>query len=148
MEKEKKKIRKGIAAIVFLKEKGKTKFLLLKRKMNWNGWEWIKGGSKKGESFVQTLKRELKEEIGIKNNYKLKTTPYSHFFLYQKSFIKDKKGYQGANDKIYLVQLFNSKIEVDKKEHSGHAWFSKKEAMEKITWPDQKKIFQIATRKL
>lgn len=144
----KKRIRKGIAAIVFLKEEGKTKFLLLKRKQNWKGWEWVKGGCKKGESSVQTLKRELKEEIGIKNNYELKATSYSHFFLYQKFFIKDKKGYLGAQDKIYFVQLINPKIKVDKKEHSDYGLFSKKEALKKITWPDQKKIFKNATRKL
>ena len=143
------KIRKGIAAIIFRKEKGKTKFLLLKRKQNWKGWEFIKGGSQKKETTLQTLMREIEEETGIYELYKIIKTPYSHSFKYQKPFVKDKIRYYGAKNKIFLINFrFDKIIWIDRKEHSGYGWFSKKEALKRITWPDQKKIFIKAIKRL
>lgn len=148
MRKTKKKIRGGIAAIVLIKEKGKIKFLLLKRKQHWKGWEWVKGGSKRRESLIQTLKREIKEETRTIKNYKIKKTPYFHYFLYQRPFIKDKIKYWGAKDKVFLIYFFEKEIKINKKEHSGFGWFSKRQALKKITWPDQKKLFKKVTKNL
>ena len=60
----KKKIRKGVSAVVF-RARGKVpEFLILHRIKRWKGWELLKGGRRSRENPLDTLKRELMEEIG------------------------------------------------------------------------------------
>ena len=139
----KKRIRNGIAAIVFAKINGKKKYLLLERKMYWTGWEWIKGGKKKGESEVNCLKREIKEETGKNpSEYSYKKTPYKLTFMYERPFVHDFVLWDGAKNKVYAVEFFNSKVCIDKDEHSGCKWISKADALKLITHEDQKRIFK------
>jgi len=100
----KKRIRPGIATIIFTKINGKKKYLLLKRKMYWVGWEWLKGGRKKQEAELQCLHREILEETG-KNpgEYNLKKTKYTFIFLYKRSFVHDFQLWVGAKNRVYLV---------------------------------------------
>ena len=107
---KKSSIRKGIAAIVYIEDRDRRKFLLLKRKQNWKGWEWIKGGRRQGENEIKTLKREIKEEIGKKpGDYIAKKTRIIHSFNYQKEYKKD-------NDQkpVSLYSLHQLKISVGK----------------------------------
>ena len=139
----KKRIRPGIAAIIFTKTNGKKKYLLLKRKMYWTGWEWLKGGRKKQESELQCLHREIMEETGKNpDEYKFKRTKYTFGFLYQKPFVHDFQLWDGAKNRVYLVEFNNSKVKLDKDEHSTYKWMTKQDALKKITYMDQRKIFK------
>ncbi len=54
-----------IEVIIFKKQRGKIKYLLLKRTTNSGGfWQPITGGKEKRENQIQAAKREVKEEIG------------------------------------------------------------------------------------
>ena len=110
-------IRRGISAIVFFEKKDKREYLLLKRKLNWKGWEFLKGGQKKGENEKSCLKREIKEEIGI-SIFESKKTSEVHKFRYPRGYIKDGRVWIGAKNRVYLVKIFNKKIKLDKNEHS------------------------------
>ena len=70
------KYRKAVFIVTYKKEGDKTLYLMLKRKLHWKGWEFPKGGAKKGETIRQTIIREVKEEVGLKpikiTNYKIK----------------------------------------------------------------------------
>lgn len=140
-------IRRGVAAVVFFRKDDSVRYLLMKRKKNWKGWEWLKGGRKKGESEKAVLKREIKEEIGIKR-FKAKRTGQALSFKYQKEFVKDNKEYSGAKHRIYLVEVFSDKVKPDRVEHSGYRWASRKQALKLITWKDQRKVFSEATKSL
>jgi len=56
-------MRTMVAAVVFDK---RGRFLVLKRKLHWHGWEFVKGHVEK-ETARQAVLRELREETGIKN---------------------------------------------------------------------------------
>jgi len=139
----KKRIRSGIAAIIFTNIKGKKKYLLLKRKLYWTGWEWLKGGRKKHESELRCLHREIIEETR-KNpgEYSIKKTRYTLNFLYQKPFVHDFQLWDGAKNRVYLVKFNNPNIRLDKDEHSAYKWTARQEALKKITHDDQRKIFK------
>jgi 8-oxo-dGTP pyrophosphatase MutT (NUDIX family) len=60
------KMKKGAGAIVYRDTERGPEFLLLHRALNWEGYEFAKGGIKSGESPEETAKRELAEEAGLK----------------------------------------------------------------------------------
>jgi len=136
------KIRKGIAAIIWTKIKGKRKYLILRRKLYWSGWEWLKGGRKKGENELECLEREIKEETGKRvEEYIVQKTNKIFSFLYERPFVHDNELWGGMKCSVYLIELNNSKIKLDKEEHSIHKWMTKGEALKHLTWPDQRKMF-------
>lgn len=57
---------KGVVAVVYKKPKRAPRYLVLKRKKNWEGWELPKGHLE--EDYKQTVKLELKEETGIEKD--------------------------------------------------------------------------------
>lgn len=134
-------VRRGVSAIVFIDLNGKREYLLLKRKLNWKGWEFLKGGKRENESEWDCLKREIKEEAGI-SKFKAKKTKYIHEFKYKKEYMKDSLPWIGAKNRIYLVRVFQKKIKIDKNEHSGLKWVDKKTALKLITWNDYGRVFK------
>jgi len=134
-------IRRGVCAIIFFDGSKGTEYLLLKRKQNWKGWEFLKGGRKKNESEMGCLRREMKEEIGISVFGAQKTDEF-HIFKYKKEYAKDHEVWNGAKNRAYLVQIFTKKIRIDQDEHSGFKWVDRKTALKMITWKDSKKVFE------
>lgn len=53
----------GVVAVVYKKPRRTPRYLVLKRKKNWEGWELPKGHLE--EEHEQTVKQELEEEAGI-----------------------------------------------------------------------------------
>lgn len=134
-------IRKGVAAVIFLREGKEIKYLLLKRKKNWVGWEWLKGGCKKGEDEKTCLAREIKEESGI-TDFEAKKTKFVNTFLYSQRLSKDEQEWDGAAHRIYLVEVFSDDVGLDNDEHSDYEWFSEEDVLKMLTWEDQKKVFK------
>src|SRR3989338_2502485 len=59
-----KRFRKVVFIVAYKRKNSKIKYLTLKRKLHWTGWEFPKGGINSGENLIKTVKRELKEETG------------------------------------------------------------------------------------
>jgi len=137
------KTRKGVAAVVFTNIRGNKKYLILKRKLHWKGYEFLKGGLKKGENEDNAIRREIREETGkLSPEYKLKKTNLSYSFAYERPFIQDKELWAGSKNRVYTAEFDNPYIRLDKDEHSGFKWMSKKDALRLLTWPNQKDILR------
>jgi 8-oxo-dGTP pyrophosphatase MutT (NUDIX family) len=135
--------RKGICAVVFHR-KGKTiQVLLLHRVLHWKGWEFPKGGCRKGETQLQTLKRELCEELGVSEFLQIKKSPVKLEFF---DSARNKK----VEMQAFLVELpASAKISILKnkcKEHSSFKWVSKLQALKLLSFENQKKVFRKALR--
>jgi 8-oxo-dGTP pyrophosphatase MutT (NUDIX family) len=137
------KYRKGVSAIVF---RG-NKFLILKRKLNWIGWEILKGGKKGNEPDERAMCRELREETGIRR-CKCTKTSYNYKYPWKKSYVKDKNTFDGAHFRLFLIENLDKtdKIKIDKLEHSAYKWATAKTALKMITYSDQRKAFRFALR--
>lgn len=131
------KFRKGILALVYKKEKNKI-FLVLKRKLHWKGFEIVKGGIEKGESKIEALKRELKEETGLKIK-KIEDLHMKGKFLYPKNF-EGWPGYKGMKYSCYAVEVFPGKVKIDEREHSDYKWMEYDKIISKLTWKEQKAV--------
>lgn len=138
--------RKAVFIVVYRKNKNKTEYLLLKRNKHWTGWEFPKGGIDEGETEKETAIREVFEETGLKpkniNQYKIKGK-----YLYPK-FLKDRPKNIGQTYKLFSAEVEDGKVKIDKREHSGHKWFKSKEAIKKLTWPNQKKCLKYVNKKI
>jgi 8-oxo-dGTP pyrophosphatase MutT (NUDIX family) len=132
-----------------VKTNNKTKYLILKRKLHWRGYEFPKGGIEKGESIISAVKRECKEETGLKP-IKIIKFNIKGKYKYNK-ILKDRPGYIGQAYNLFAAQVKetkNKKVKLDKKEHSGYAWLNFSQAIKKLTWKNQKKCLGVVDGRL
>lgn len=136
------KYRKGIFAVVYSKDSsGKIEYLLLKRKKHWKGWEFVKGKIEQGESKLKAAKREVSEETGLKI-LNIKDFGISGKYKYG-HILKDRPEVFGQTYHLFGAEVKKGKVSLDSKEHSEFQWFGFEEALDTLTWNDQKRCISI-----
>lgn len=144
MEETSSNIRNCITAVIYDKM-DKPYFLILKRKKNWEGWEFIKGGINEGESEEDAVKREIIEETGLQK------------FKIIKKLEGLKKEYIGLGNKtnvhsVYLIEAnMNIPINIptgEESEHSTYLWGDADSTESKLTWNNDKEILNIVLEAL
>ncbi len=107
------------------------KVLVLKRKLNWKGWELVKGRMGR-ETPRQALLREIKEETGLKVKIekKLGEVVYRH---------KKIHGHTESRQTVYLVQHLKNRVVISS-EHSGYKWVNPRQAEKMLTYSNQRKF--------
>ena len=131
------KYRKYIVAVVFIRNEI-PKFLILHRIKNWRGWELVKGGLLEGEKELDCLKREIKEETGVKKYKIITKTRYFIKYKFPKGFVKDHHIFHGAKGYVFLIELFSKRIKVDKNEHDNFKWVNEGKALKLLTHRNHK----------
>jgi len=58
------KTEKGVTIVAYKESNRNTRFLVLKRTKNWDGWELPKGHLE-GDDYEKTVKLEIEEEAGV-----------------------------------------------------------------------------------
>jgi len=135
------KYRKAVFVVVYAKKDSKTEYLILKRKLHWKGWEFVKGGMKPSETKINAVKREIREETGLKP-LSIKKFSISGKYKYPKEY-SDRKGIIGQTYSLYAAEVKKGKVKIDRKEHSGYKWMNFEGAIKKLTWKNQKKCLRI-----
>ncbi len=138
--------RKAVFIATYVKIDNKIKYLILKRKLHWKGWEFPKGGLKKFETEKQGLIREIKEETGLKI-LKIKKFNIHGKYRYKKRFA-DRTGIIGQSYVLYGVEAKKGKVKIDRKEHSGYKWLEFENAIKRLTHNNQKKSLRIVNNSL
>ncbi|VVB83717.1 RNA pyrophosphohydrolase [uncultured archaeon] len=135
------RFRKAIFALTYSRNKNKIEYLILKRKKHWIGWEFPKGGIEFLETKKMAVRREIKEETGLKI-LNIKKFNVAGLYKYKKKF-PDRKGVVGQKYSLYAVRVKKGNVKIDSREHSGYKWMNFNEAMKKLTWKNQKKCLKI-----
>ena len=133
---------RSAGAVIFRKEGDKIFYLLLhypsSTKAPKEYWDFPKGHIEKGEKELDTVRREIEEETGLKN---LKIV--EGFKEWIKYFFR----FEGKNIfKIvifYLTETRTKEIEISS-EHIGYKWLPYEEALGKLTFKNAKNILQKA----
>ena len=143
---------KSAGAIIYRMENGAPYYLLLHYPPANEGkrgqWGFAKGHVEAGETEIQTARREIAEETGLKD---LKFIP--GFKQIEKYFFRKNYGLEGEARKkapwvFKLVVFFLSEtITKDVKishEHTGFVWLPIAEAVKKTTFKNSKKLLEKA----
>lgn len=141
------KIRRAVFIVTYAKTPKGIRYLLLKRKLHWKGWEFPKGGVNRFEFRISAAKRELKEETGL-DFIKINSFKEGGFYKYNKEYL-DRKGRAGQDYKLYSAEVkFSNKIKLDNLEHSEYKWVSFETAIKQLTWANQRKCLRIVNASL
>ncbi|MFQ5758348.1 MAG: NUDIX pyrophosphatase [Candidatus Bathyarchaeia archaeon] len=120
-----------IEAILFKRTDGKIQYLLLrryclKRYPEMGGfWQPVSGGLEEGETKIEALEREIREETGIKNIIKIIENVHYYEFLNPHLVKEYVFGVEVSSDE---------KVVLDGKEHSEFKWCSFQEALKLMKW--------------
>ena len=126
---------KSAGAIVYRKEK-EPMFLLLHYEMG--HWDFPKGNIEKGEIDIETIKREIQEETGIKDVEILKDfkEKIQYYFKFEGELIN-------KTVVFYLAKTDAEKVKLSF-EHIGFIWLPYDKAMEQLTYKNAKEILKKA----
>ena len=161
MKSKREKYRKAVFIVVYRKENirkskisgatkfkkkknfvgNKIKYLILKRKLHWRGWEFPKGGKKILEGDEKAVRREIFEETG-EIPFNIKKFNIIGRYKYSKK-LADRKDFAGQTYRLYSAEIKNEKIKIDRVEHSSCKWVNFKEATRKLTYNNQRKCLKI-----
>jgi len=128
-----------VCAYIFRKDAGAARFLILKRKSSYMSgvWQQVSGAIADGETPVEAILREIKEETG-------------HFpeALYSADLVEI--FYEPTIDCIEMIPVFVAEFGrteiVLSDEHSEYEWVTASEAKEHFTFHQQKSAIEIIER--
>ena len=143
---EYKKYRKGVFCVIYALEKEKPVYLMLHRKWHWKGWEFCKGGMKKGEKYEKCALREVKEETGLRA-LKLERFKIKGKFDYDSKTQAERKT-RGFSYVLFSCQEDKNKVKISRKEHDGFKWCNYEKALKLLSWTDKKRCLKIVNNKL
>jgi len=131
-------------AIIFRKEDSHIYYLLLHYTSG--HWEFPKGHIEKGENEIETVKREIEEETGLKN-----IKIIEGFKEYIKYFFRNTYNLEGEEKKkapwvfkivtFYLAQTQEKEIKISE-EHLDYKWLPYEQALKKVTFKNSKEILK------
>jgi len=133
---------KGVTIIAYKETRGSRRFLILKRKKNWEGWELPKGHLEE-DDYTETVKIELKEEAGIEKESIISIDDTDEVLEWS---FEDEGEEVNREYKIYIVKI-NEEASVNttgnpSDEHET-GFFMKKEDVESLlTYDNQKELLE------
>jgi 8-oxo-dGTP pyrophosphatase MutT (NUDIX family) len=133
MEESNMNVKRGVSAIIYDKRGSSYYFLILHRAKDWEGWEFVKGKVEEGETPEEAVKREVKEETGLKT-----------FKIFGK--LSQKREFMN-NGVLYSFETFlvdanmNVTVNLNGDEHDNFLWAPKDRVLDKLHWPDEKSFF-------
>lgn len=94
-------------------------------------WDFVKGGMLKGESEEETIKREIKEELGDDLKYKILRRSIWNVIYEWPLEHQIKKGFRGQARISFWVKYNEGKISTNERELTATKWYKAKD-MKKV----------------
>ena len=135
-------LEKSAGALIFRKDKGIIKYLLLHypstSKAPRDYWDLPKGHIEKREKELETVKREVEEETGLKDLEFIED-----FKKWIKYFFRHKGKTVFKIVTFYLAETKTKEIKISF-EHIGYKWLPYEEALKQLTFKNAKEILEKA----
>lgn len=124
--------RHNVACLLYKKENGKYKFLIVQRTDDPTHWQLPQGGTD-GQSLAKAGRRELSEEIGTSNFTDIKT--FAHVYKYHfKSLKPAYRGYKGQEQGLFIAQYngTDEEIKINYWDHTAWQWVEQEKIVETV----------------
>jgi bis(5'-nucleosidyl)-tetraphosphatase len=97
-------------------------------------WDFPKGNKERGENYIETVRREIKEETGISDLNFIDgfVREISYKYLHQNQLISKKV--------VYFLARTNSKDVILSSEHTDFVWDHYENALKRLTYKKSKEI--------
>jgi 8-oxo-dGTP pyrophosphatase MutT (NUDIX family) len=123
-------------AVIFRRDKSIIKYLLLHYESG--HWDYVKGHMEAGEDELTTLKRECKEETGIKD------LQIIHGFRQEiKYFYRNGKETVSKIVYFYLAETKTAEVKISF-EHIGYEWLPYEDALNRVTYANSREVLKKA----
>lgn len=138
------------ACVVAVFINSENKLLVAQRKNYPGGWQFPQGGVDQGETFEQALKREMYEELGIKDFEILKDSQTLYRYDFPKELMAPiASKYKGQEQKWFLCRLKEGHepdlSKASDEEFNDITWLNADEVIKHIIkW--KKEVYQLALR--
>ncbi len=132
-------IKFGVKGVVFDVVDGKVVYLLLHRILNWEGWEFPKGGMEEGEDVLQALVREIEEETGLED-VKVITELHPVEWKTEDGRIYRYRQFLVRADSSQRIKLQEEPV----REHDDYRWTSYENAQKLLTWENDRETLKVA----
>lgn len=119
-----------------LMQKDPNWFVFLVQLRSGNHWGFPKGHSEKGETPIETARRELKEETSLHIDQLLSLPNLLEQYTYKKN------GKQVEKIVQYFVAIVSGKPKLPSPEILNGGYFTIKEALQKITYKESRNVLQ------
>lgn len=133
----------GVTVILYTIKNGHPRIAVLRRTLNWDGWELVKGRQDGDESVKETARREIEEETGLEPEW-IKSLDITHEWTYEREGTR----YQASYDAFLAKAPDNARISVDTNvddEHSKGLFLNPRDARDILTHENQQELIDIAT---
>ncbi len=133
--------RPSVQAVIYDVEKGKMLLIMIHdTSMDELVWRLVKGGVIEGETDPEALKREIAEEVGLRDVRVLEKINYYEFQYMDLRHLVS----------VYLVEADMNEavtLQSGSEEETAildHAWLSPEETLETLYWEDEKRSVRAA----
>lgn len=138
------KTEKGVIVVAWNQPSVKPRFLVLKRKKNWEGWELPKGHLE-NDDYEETVEIELEEEAGIAPESIQEIEPLEETaeWTFERDGEEIKREYRGFIARVdddVSVETENNPSD----EHEHGYFFNYSDASSMLTYDVQKEILELA----
>jgi N-acetylglucosaminyldiphosphoundecaprenol N-acetyl-beta-D-mannosaminyltransferase len=124
--------RHNVACLLYKKENGIYKFLIVQRTDDPSHWQLPQGGTD-GESLDKAGRRELSEEIGTDNFTDVKT--FAHVYKYNfKSLKPAYRGYKGQEQGLFIAEYHgtDNEIKINYWDHTAWQWVEQEKIIDAV----------------
>lgn len=133
--------RKVAIGVVFRRFPEGIKFLALRRKNNWKGWEFPKGGVESRETHRQAALREIREETGLRKLRLVRQIRGKIIYNYPKVYSAE-HGYANTAQTAFLVESPSGKVRIERHSFDKFAWLDAKTALLRLKWDNQRNLLR------
>lgn len=129
----------SFGVIPFQNEGGVRRYLLVKHQSG--HWAFPKGHAEKGETELESARREFEEETGVRRYDVLPGEPIvEHYRVPGKNLDKTVK--------YFLAAVHDAAVAIQEKEISEYAWLPYEGALERMTFAEGRKLLKEAESRL
>jgi len=138
---------KGVTVVVYKEHGDYFRFAVLRRILNWDGWELVKGHIDDGEDAEEAARREVAEETGIEHT-EFEDLDTLHEWEYERDGTEYHAEYQCFLARAPSNALIDVSDDQEPQEHSKGHFLNSRDAIDILSHDNQKELLRRAVEKL